>query len=425
VVNGKLDTFTRAFFETALWSSTDNSNDQGGEPLDKNYSISDLDPASVEKLAKDCEQFQDENSDDLSGADLATAGHDFWLTRNRHGAGFWDGDYPEPQATRLTDASHAYREVDLYIGDDGIIYAYGYEPNGEQLHFPFGSKQAGAMLIAIPTFDWKQIDGDVDPCSYGGTIARADGDQIDLIKIQPVREYVGDEEAKDVGFPFWTREATYDLDDLSLNSKEVQGALGYVGLKDDPAPLEDADPETRALMIAGALMDYGTNVDEGGGGFSSDIVKFPVKWYRGEPQTFEEYCGDEDEEFRVEVLGEGYTYKMTYETWDEEAVEAGETDDKGWVEEGSDVASLADTLRSAGDHNWLEWSDSNPTGRSWLISEEEQDMHSGERTIYNLWFMRSDGSPLSGDEIKEISKAYGISNFGMIMPNRRSSRKTR
>src|SRR5215213_9921810 len=50
------------------------------------------------------------------------AGHDFWLTRNRHGAGFWDrglGDL----SNRLSDASKVYGEVDLYVGDDGQIYA--------------------------------------------------------------------------------------------------------------------------------------------------------------------------------------------------------------------------------------------------------------------------------------------------------------
>jgi hypothetical protein len=50
------------------------------------------------------------------------AGHDFWLTRNGHGAGFWDGDWPEPLATVLTDAAHAFGELSPYVGDDGLIY---------------------------------------------------------------------------------------------------------------------------------------------------------------------------------------------------------------------------------------------------------------------------------------------------------------
>lgn len=122
-----MDKFTRQFFETALWSSTDNSRDDGGDPLDKNYSITDIDPVSAAGLAAECADFQRDNADNLVAYDLGTAGHDFWLTRNGHGAGFWDGDYDEPQATKLTKASKAYGGVDLYVGDDGVIYASGYE----------------------------------------------------------------------------------------------------------------------------------------------------------------------------------------------------------------------------------------------------------------------------------------------------------
>lgn len=64
--------------------------------------------------------FQKENGDDI-GSNSEQAGHDFWLTRNGHGSGFWDGGWPEPAATRLTDAAHAYGEFNLYVGDDGMI----------------------------------------------------------------------------------------------------------------------------------------------------------------------------------------------------------------------------------------------------------------------------------------------------------------
>jgi len=149
--NPMLDDFTRAFFETALWSTNDESDDSGGEPLDKNYSIDDIDQASLAGLAAECARFQKENADDLDvdhdfGPDFNSdgrAGHDFWLTRCGHGAGFWDGDWPEPQATRLTEASEKYGNVDLYVGDDGVIYASGYQaaaqtPNGRGLYHGTG-----------------------------------------------------------------------------------------------------------------------------------------------------------------------------------------------------------------------------------------------------------------------------------------------
>jgi hypothetical protein len=49
-------------------------------------------------------------------------GHDFWLTRQGHGAGFWDGDYPDPAGDQLTEISKKFGETDVYLGDDGQIH---------------------------------------------------------------------------------------------------------------------------------------------------------------------------------------------------------------------------------------------------------------------------------------------------------------
>ena len=48
--------------------------------------------------------------------------HDFWLTRNGHGAGFWDGDYDDEVGTELTKIAHTFKELDCYVGDDGKIH---------------------------------------------------------------------------------------------------------------------------------------------------------------------------------------------------------------------------------------------------------------------------------------------------------------
>ncbi len=131
----RMDSFTRQYIETALWSSNDNADDSGGEPLDANYSISDIDPATRDRMIEDCADFQKDFGHliDEGGGDYGQAGHDFWLTRNGHGAGFWDGDWPEPQAEALTEASKDFGEYNLYVGDDGAIYGdtsggYRYNP---------------------------------------------------------------------------------------------------------------------------------------------------------------------------------------------------------------------------------------------------------------------------------------------------------
>ncbi len=128
--------FFDAYVTTALWSSHDNSDPEtGGDPMDANYGPDDIAEDTREAMRTDCDAFYDANAEDLNCAGVkygpdfgqdGRAGHDFWLTRNGHGAGFWDGDWPEPQATRLTAACGwrtAFPEVDLYVGDDGKIYA--------------------------------------------------------------------------------------------------------------------------------------------------------------------------------------------------------------------------------------------------------------------------------------------------------------
>lgn len=112
-----LDTFVKAYVECALWSSTD----EDGESLDV-HGIDSVAPSALVSMADDCRDFMTANAADLADADPAQAGHDFWLTRNRHGAGFWDGDYPSAIGQRLTKAAHVYGSADLYVGDDGLIY---------------------------------------------------------------------------------------------------------------------------------------------------------------------------------------------------------------------------------------------------------------------------------------------------------------
>ena len=124
-----IDDFTRAYVECALWSTTDESTPAGGEPMDDNYSLNDIETDTLTKMAEDC------TASRLrmpmiwrpitipAGAPAELGGHDFWLTRNHHGAGFWDRDHLDELARdRLTDAANKFRDFDLYVGDDGKIY---------------------------------------------------------------------------------------------------------------------------------------------------------------------------------------------------------------------------------------------------------------------------------------------------------------
>lgn len=121
-LNTELDEFTLQYLVTALWSSNDESTPEGGEPFDRNYTIEDIASSTIEQAVRDCKAFLIEAATILAGYDLETAGHDFWLTRNHHGAGFWDGDYGKEDGDKLTELSQKFRELSPILGDDGKIY---------------------------------------------------------------------------------------------------------------------------------------------------------------------------------------------------------------------------------------------------------------------------------------------------------------
>lgn len=119
-----LDTFTRAYIECLLWSSHD-MNDQdpdGGDALDADYDFTDFSQDALRLIKDDCDAFQKDNAELLARAGSAEQnGYDFWLTRNRHGAGFWDRGYPSDVATPLTDAAHVYGGQNPYVTDGGEV----------------------------------------------------------------------------------------------------------------------------------------------------------------------------------------------------------------------------------------------------------------------------------------------------------------
>lgn len=117
----ELDTFVKQYLVTALWSSNDESTPEGGEPMDANYSIDDISFETMQQAKADCKRFLELASDIIYKYDIETAGHDFWLTRNGHGAGFWDGDYGD-DGDLLTEICKTFGECNPWVGDDGKIY---------------------------------------------------------------------------------------------------------------------------------------------------------------------------------------------------------------------------------------------------------------------------------------------------------------
>lgn len=122
-----LETLTNAYMVAALWSSSD----ENGESLDAVFGVDDIAPECAAAMRATCADFVESNKTDLlkycekmkceqwSGEERA--GHDFWLTRNGHGVGFWDRGL-DALGERLSKAAEVYGSVDLYVGDNGSVY---------------------------------------------------------------------------------------------------------------------------------------------------------------------------------------------------------------------------------------------------------------------------------------------------------------
>ena len=119
-----LPAMVQSYIETALWS-THHTGDPEGGAAGTLYRLG----FTAERLAEEtrvaaertCADFWLSNADDLIDMSAEQVGRDFWLTRERHGAGFWDRDLAE-LGDRLTDSAHDYGSADWFVGADDLIY---------------------------------------------------------------------------------------------------------------------------------------------------------------------------------------------------------------------------------------------------------------------------------------------------------------
>lgn len=117
------DEFLKSYIACAFWADL---RDDEGNNIDDEYDVDDLTDAARQSMKGDCDAFIAANEDDLLllitvyGQEPSQAGHDFWLTRNGHGAGFWDRGTGEV-GQRLADVSRPYGEQSLWIDLNGKV----------------------------------------------------------------------------------------------------------------------------------------------------------------------------------------------------------------------------------------------------------------------------------------------------------------
>lgn len=121
-----LSDFTRGYVDAIFFTECHCDNE---DLEDKTFE--DFAPETITKIVEDCAGFELLNSTPLDYAyeyqpkyTKEQAGIDFWLTRNGHGAGYWDRGLGNI-GDKLSDAcgfETRYVSQDLYLGDDGKLY---------------------------------------------------------------------------------------------------------------------------------------------------------------------------------------------------------------------------------------------------------------------------------------------------------------
>lgn len=155
-INGvELRDRTVNYLATALWAETvslpvpedelvdgrmdvDDDHELAGisecEPLDDYFEVDDFDAESLRKAQAECDDFFARlEANGLLGparkcADDGHIAYDFWLTRNGHGAGFWDGDYDdfeENLGDNMTELCKAFGECHVCVNEDGSLSLEG------------------------------------------------------------------------------------------------------------------------------------------------------------------------------------------------------------------------------------------------------------------------------------------------------------
>lgn len=129
--------FFQAYLVAALWSSTIGEGSEAepgerdGDPFDKHFSTSDFTDEALETLRAHAFSFwcrmwyyidheKAPASSYTAPRNATQAGHDFWLTQNGHGAGFWDGDWPT-YGEQLTKLAKCYPEINLCITPENQV----------------------------------------------------------------------------------------------------------------------------------------------------------------------------------------------------------------------------------------------------------------------------------------------------------------
>lgn len=134
--NLNVDEVLNSYLETALWAESDENNELYSK------TVYQFDKASIQEAKNDIIQFlqiaKQQAPDELNTYDATGIGHNFWLSRNGHGAGFFDDNNDQ-----LQEIAKKFNQADIYVGDDGRVYINASGNNSKAFNPSMNEKMIG------------------------------------------------------------------------------------------------------------------------------------------------------------------------------------------------------------------------------------------------------------------------------------------
>lgn len=143
----------------------------------------------------------------------------------------------------------------------------------ERMRLQAGELPTGTgVALLYPPNQWVQVSGDMTPEDHGGTIARlSEFGNVDVREIQPVRSYVGEGEALDVGYPFWSRATEIEVRYLTLANPVTRDLVRRAGWIDEGV-FHGADLLNRASILYDIEEETPWPSEEGPAGWSPTVL---------------------------------------------------------------------------------------------------------------------------------------------------------
>lgn len=113
VNNIEVSFMVHGYLTCALWLATEDlPNGNSGRSLDEFCTIDDFNEKTIREAIEVCDAFKESAGSLLDEWEDEQAGHDLWLTRNGHGAGFWDRG--RAAGDELTKLAKPYGEAHVW-----------------------------------------------------------------------------------------------------------------------------------------------------------------------------------------------------------------------------------------------------------------------------------------------------------------------